>query len=146
MILLNAPVYIVTTDGEIYKKYGTYRERLMQISLEGIEGSERIKRIMAMMRENPPKSVAGLKLMNYNDYLTGVRKNVVTDEKKKLASLPSDVLVYELENDTWFAARPSGTEPKIKFYLGTKSTSITAAEAILDDMESYVRSVIDQVK
>ena len=131
---------------EIYKKYGTYRERLMQISLEGIEGSERIKRIMAMMRENPPKSVAGLKLMNYNDYLTGVRKNVVTDEKKKLASLPSDVLVYELENDTWFAARPSGTEPKIKFYLGTKSTSITAAEAILDDMESYVRSVIDQVK
>lgn len=131
---------------EIYKKYGTYRERLMQISLEGIEGSERIKRIMAKMRLNPPQSVAGINLISYTDHLTGLRKSIITDEESRIDMIPSNVLTYELENDTWFAARPSGTEPKIKFYLGTKSTGIAAAEAVLDDMESYIRSIIDSVE
>ena len=131
---------------EIYKKYGTYRERLIQISLEGIEGSERIKRIMAQMRNNPPQTVAGIALEKYTDHLTGVSKNVITGQQSKIDMIPSDVLVYELENETWFAARPSGTEPKIKFYLGTKSSSIKAAEAALDDLESYISSVIDSVK
>ena len=131
---------------EIYKKYGTYRERLIQISLEGIEGSERIKRIMAQMRNNPPETVAGIALEKYNDHLTGVSKNVITGQQTRIDMIPSDVLVYELENETWFAARPSGTEPKIKFYLGTKSSSINAAEAALDDLESYIRLVIDSVK
>ncbi len=131
---------------EIYKKYGTYRERLIQISLEGIEGSERIKRIMAQMRNNPPQTVAGIALEKYTDHLTGVSKNVITGQQTSIDMIPSDVLVYELENDTWFAARPSGTEPKIKFYLGTKSSSVNAAEAALDDLERYIRSVIDSVE
>ncbi|MFA7637048.1 MAG: phospho-sugar mutase [Monoglobales bacterium] len=131
---------------EIYKKYGTYRERLIQISLEGIEGSKRIQRIMAQMRNNPPETVAGIALEKYTDHLTGVRKNVITDRQTRIDMIPSDVLVYELENGSWFAARPSGTEPKIKFYLGTKSSSINAGEAALDDLEAYIRSVIDSVE
>ena len=130
---------------EIYKKYGTYRERLIQIELEGIEGGEKIKRLMAQMRNNPPKTVAGIALESYTDHLRGVCKNIASGEERRIDMIPSDVLVYQLENDTWFAARPSGTEPKIKFYLGTKSSSITAAEAVLDDIESYIRSVIDSV-
>lgn len=130
---------------EIYNKYGTYRERLIQISLEGIEGGEKIKKMMAQMRNNPPKTVAGIVLESYTDHLAGVKKNVISGEQTKIDMIPSDVLVYQLENDTWFAARPSGTEPKIKFYLGTKSSSITAAEAVLDDVENYIRSIIDSV-
>lgn len=128
---------------EIYKKFGTFRERLIQISLEGIEGADRIKRIMLQLRNNPPEKVAGIALEKYTDYKTGVIKNVVTGAEDKVNDIPSDVLTYELENGSWFAARPSGTEPKIKFYLGTKSSSIAAAEASLDDLESYIRGVID---
>ena len=131
---------------EIYKKYGTYRERLMQISLEGIEGSEKIKKIMAKMRTNPPEKVAGIALEEYTDHLTGIKKNVISNQQTNTNMIPSDVLVYRLENDSYFAARPSGTEPKIKFYLGTKSSSITAAEAALDDLEAYINSVIDSVE
>ena len=131
---------------EIYKKFGTFRERLIQISLEGIEGGERIKRIMMQFRNNPPKTVAGIALEKYTEYKTGEIKNVITGMVDKVNEIPSDVLIYEFENSSWFAARPSGTEPKIKFYLGTKSSSITAAEAALDDLEAYIRGVMDSVE
>ena len=98
------------------------------------------------MRNNPPKTVAGVTLEKYTDHLSGVEKNVITGRQEKIDMIPSDVLVYQLENESWFAARPSGTEPKIKFYIGTKSSSIEAAEAALDGIEAFIRSVIDSAE
>ncbi len=103
---------------EIYEKYGTYRERLMQISLEGIEGTEKIKKIMAHIRNNQISNIAGIDVVCRKDFLLQTKTFVGSGETEPIDMIKSNVLIYELENDTWLAARPSGTEPKIKFYLG----------------------------
>lgn len=107
----------------IYKKYGYYKEGQTALIFKGIEGAEKIKSMMAYLRENPPKELAGLKVLSFRDYLT----NVVIDYKNNKTSetgLPkSNVLYFELENSSWCCVRPSGTEPKIKFYYGVCTDS-----------------------
>lgn len=128
---------------ELYRKYGTYRERLLSLTLEGADGLEKISRIMTNIRANPPKQVAGLEVVKVADY----DKNTVTDLRTGAVTetgLPkSNVLVFDLQQDTWVAMRPSGTEPKIKFYFGTKAENVEVAEARLGQMELEMKQIIE---
>lgn len=112
---------------KIYEKYGFYKEDMHTITLKGIDGAEQIASMMESIRNNPPKSVGGLKVLSFRDY----DKGSVLDMESMTTSgtgLPkSNVLYFDLENDSWCCVRPSGTEPKIKFYMGVRGTSLEDA-------------------
>lgn len=122
----------------IYEKYGYYKEGLKQITLEGIDGVEKIKEIIDNLRNNPPKKFGKYKVEKIRDY----EKETIFDcNTKQVTStnLPkSNVLYYELEEDAWIAVRPSGTEPKIKYYIGVKGSSLQNAEEILKEIEREI--------
>lgn len=104
----------------IYQKYGYYKEDLFTQTLKGMEGKAKIEAMMKAYRSEPPKKAGAYKVLYMNDYQAGIRKNVATGETEKLTLPASDVLYFELEDDGWFCVRPSGTEPKIKYYIGVK--------------------------
>lgn len=104
----------------MYKKYGYFKESLETISLPGSEGAAKITEIMNGLRACPPENIGGEKVLAARDYLSGERFDTVTGKKEKLTLPKSNVLYYELEEAGWCCARPSGTEPKIKFYFGVK--------------------------
>ena len=93
---------------------------------------------MAGIRSNPPKDIAGLKVKAINDYLSRERTDLETGEKTDITLPVSNVLLFELEGGAWLAARPSGTEPKIKFYIGTNEKTIDAAEKKIDEVIDFV--------
>lgn len=106
----------------IYKKYGYFAEDLKSITLAGVDGAKKIAQIVEKLRKNPPKNLGGRKVIALRDYQKGIRKEF-NSGKEEVISLPkSNVLYFELENG-WCCVRPSGTEPKIKFYFGVKSIS-----------------------
>ena len=104
---------------ELYQKYGYYKEAVVSMAFEGIEGAAKMKEIMEQMRSNPRDSYAGLKVLEVEDYLTGYK-----DYPK------SDALRIRLENNCWVCVRPSGTEPKIKFYFGANGKTAAQADGI----------------
>ncbi|MBQ8955985.1 MAG: phospho-sugar mutase [Lachnospiraceae bacterium] len=113
----------------IYEKYGYYREGIHTITLKGIDGAEQIKAIMEKIRTNPPKAFGDLKVNRFVDY----------DKGPEVTGLPySDVLYFDLENDSWCCVRPSGTEPKIKFYMGVKGTSLEDSDKKLEALKEAV--------
>ena len=123
---------------DLYDKYGTYRERTLALTFMGIEGAEKIKNVMADIRSNPPKDIAGLKVKAISDYLSRERTDLETGKKTDITLPVSNVLLFELEGGAWLAARPSGTEPKIKFYIGTNEKTIDAAEKKIDEVIDFV--------
>ena len=130
---------------EMYKKYGYYKEKQMSITLKGIEGAEEIKKMMENMRNNPPKELAGLKVKSFGDY----SKQEIIDENgnKTSTGLPkSNVLYFDLENNTWICVRPSGTEPKIKFYMGVCGNSMEDADNELNALENAVKEMSEEAK
>ena len=120
----------------IYNKYGFYREETTQVTLEGIDGAEKIKEIMENQRVNPLKEIAGLRVKRIRDYETSEIKDLETDDIVKMNIPKSNVLYYELENDAWICVRPSGTEPKIKYYIGVKENSIEEADRKIEEIKS----------
>ena len=126
----------------IYEKYGYYKEGMHTITLKGIEGAEQIKAIMEKLRQNPPTSFGELAVINLKDYETHVVTNLKTGEKSETGLPTSNVLYFELENDSWCCARPSGTEPKIKFYMGIKGTSLSDAEDRLKALTDAVVALL----
>lgn len=124
----------------IYEKYGYYKEDLTGIELKGADGSQKIKTLMTSLRSNVPQDIGGLKVLAVKDYLSSVRR-CVSSGTQSLLSLPkSDVLYFELENNGWCCARPSGTEPKIKFYFGVKGKDdVGANEKLLKVKEDLLR-------
>ena len=123
----------------IYKKYGYYRENNFSIVLKGIEGAEQIKKIMDKMRNNSPKEIADLKVLSVGDYQRQIIHSNITGEEKCTNLPKSNVLYYELENNAWCCIRPSGTEPKIKFYIGVCTNSIEEANIELKKIEDDMR-------
>ena len=113
----------------IYEKYGYYRETLATITLKGIEGQEKIKAIMEKLRNNPTSQVGKFKVEEIRDYKLKVTHNLITGEKGTTDLPESNVLYYALENDAWCCVRPSGTEPKIKFYMGVKKNTMESANS-----------------
>ena len=122
----------------LYEKYGTYRERTIALTFEGIEGADKIKAVTAGIRNNPPKEIVGMKVISLSDYSLGKKVIIATGEEEKITLPKSDVLLFEMENGAWLAVRPSGTEPKIKFYIGVNEDSIIKAENKIDDVVEFV--------
>lgn len=115
----------------LYKKYGYYKEAVVSMAFEGIEGAAKMKEIMAQMRENPKESYAGLKVIAVEDYLKGFK-----DYPK------SDALRIRLENNCWVCVRPSGTEPKIKFYFGANGKTAEEAEKLTQALKEEMTAGI----
>ena len=108
---------------DMYEKYGYYVDDIKTVTLKGVEGSKKIGHIMNILRANVPEQVAGYKTKVVRDYRLEYIRNIETGEVKPTGFPNANVLYYELENDAWLAVRPSGTEPKIKFYYGIKGSS-----------------------
>lgn len=123
---------------KLYEKYGTYRERTIALTFEGIEGAEKIKAVTAGVRSNPPAEIVGMKVLALSDYKEKIRTDLVTGEKTEITLPASDVLLFEMENGAWLAVRPSGTEPKIKFYIGVNEADIDSAENKIDSVVDFV--------
>lgn len=112
----------------MYEDYGYYREEQYAITLKGIEGSKQIEAIMEKLRTNPPKEFGAWKVEQFRDYGNDVVEDYVTGEKRSTGLPKSNVLYFQLDNDAWCCARPSGTEPKLKFYMGVKGESLEDAK------------------
>ncbi len=113
---------------DMYEKYGYYVDDIKTVTLKGVEGSKKIGHIMNILRANVPEQVAGYKTKVVRDYRLEYIRNIETGEVKPTGFPNANVLYYELENDAWLAVRPSGTEPKIKFYYGVKGSSYDEAQ------------------
>ena len=125
----------------MYEKYGYFKEGLETITLKGMDGAQQIQHMMAEAREHLPKQIGDAKVLAVRDYKTDVRYDM-TDGSKSATGLPtSNVLYYELEDHSWCCVRPSGTEPKIKFYFGVKGTSLSDANAKLDGLQKAMMAL-----
>lgn len=120
---------------DMYEKYGYYKEGLAALTLKGVEGAEKIRCMMSGMRQNPPKELGGMKVLAVRDYKEDTRKDMVTGETAATGLPNSNVLYYELEDHAWCCVRPSGTEPKIKFYFGVKGSSLEEAQEKLETLK-----------
>ncbi len=119
---------------EIYEKYGYFREGLHTVTLKGVDGAQQIQAIMNNLRENPVKEIGPYKVLRMRDYKKDEVLDMQTGATGKTGLPSSNVLYYELNDDAWCCARPSGTEPKIKFYMGVKGSSIADADALLEKL------------
>ncbi|MCY8007756.1 phospho-sugar mutase [Bacillus haynesii] len=130
---------------ELYKSFGFYREGLKSLTLKGKEGAEQIAAILSTFREQPPLSFAGKDVVSAEDYLTG-KRTLLKENKTETIDLPtSNVLKYFLEDGSWFCLRPSGTEPKVKFYFAVKGRTNEDSEALLHQLTDEVMKKIDDI-
>lgn len=113
---------------EMYDQYGYYKDNIKSITLKGIEGLQKIQEIMDTLRKNPPAEFAGHKVVSARDYKKDTITDLATGEVKPTGLPNSNVLYYDLTDDAWVCVRPSGTEPKVKFYYGVKGTSLEDAD------------------
>ena len=123
----------------IYEKYGYYKELTISVTKEGASGAEEIKKMMEDMRNNPPKMLGKYKVLSVRDYKLDVIKDNITGKETKTGLPNSNVLYYELENDAWCCVRPSGTEPKIKFYIGVKANTEEEAKKDLEELAKVMK-------
>ena len=128
---------------ELYNKYGFYKEGVKSVTLKGVDGAEQIQKIMEYLRNNVPSDFAGNKVIWAKDYKTGVFKNLLTGETEASTLPKSNVLYYNLDDRAWLCVRPSGTEPKIKFYMGVKADSL---EKAVEKTDALVASVDELLK
>ena len=125
---------------DMYEKYGYYKEDLYTITMKGKEGSEQIAAIMENLRANPPKEFGAWKVLAMRDYTKDERIDIATGEKSSTGLPYSNVLYFELSDDAWCCARPSGTEPKIKFYMGVKGESLEDAKTKVAELTDALKS------
>lgn len=124
----------------IYNKYGYYKEDLFTMTFKGADGAKKMQDMMDAYRKNTPKQVGAYKVLRLRDYKNDVITDLATGETT-LTGLPkSNVLYFELANDAWFCVRPSGTEPKIKFYAGIKGTSLEDSAKKLDELMEAIKN------
>lgn len=125
---------------QMYERYGYYKEGQIPVTLEGADGAAKIQEMMKTMRNNPPETIGKYKVLKIMDCSAGTEKDILTGEEVKIDLPKSNVLRYSLENDCWCAVRPSGTEPKIKFYMGVRGDSLEGAEKDLADLTEAMRA------
>ncbi len=127
---------------ELFETYGYYREDLCTVTLKGQEGAKQIAAMMEHIRNDVPKSIGGLTVVQFRDYRENA-KIVMADGRKETTGLPkSDVLYFELEDNAWCCIRPSGTEPKIKFYMGVKGSDEEEAAGKLKFLTEAVKNLV----
>ena len=127
---------------EMYKKYGYYREAQVSIVMEGADGAEKIKQIMENLRNNPVNKIGEFEVLKIKDCLAHTIKDLKTGDVSPWDLPKSNVLYYEMANDFWCAVRPSGTEPKIKFYMGVKGESLEEAEKLLEKLTNAMKELV----
>lgn len=128
---------------KLFDKYGYYKEALHTVTLKGIEGAEKIQSIMNCVRNNPPSNIGDYKVNAFYDYSKDVRIDNVTGTTGKTGLPNSNVLYFEMENDTWCCVRPSGTEPKIKLYMGVKGSSQDEADTKMESFKAAVLRLLE---
>ena len=127
---------------EMYESYGYFKEDLYTITLKGIDGSKQIAEIMDKLRSNPPKNFGDLEVVSMRDYQCDKIVNLETKEETTTGLPKSNVLYFDLTNDSWCCARPSGTEPKIKFYMGVKGSGLKDAEEKNAKLTADLKAVV----
>ncbi len=135
---------------QIFKEYGYYQEGLESLTLKGKEGAEHINQLLTSFRANPPQQIAGKKVVTLEDYSTGERHHILDDLNEPITLPKSNVLKFYLEDGSWFCLRPSGTEPKVKFYFGvvgtTESESSESLQQIKADLMNRVHESLNQLQ
>ena len=131
---------------EMYEQFGYYKDAIQSVTMKGIEGLQKIQEIMNSLRQNPPTEFAGHKVTAVRDYKADTITDVATGAVKPTGLPNSNVLYYELTDDAWVCVRPSGTEPKVKFYYGVKGTSLADADEKSDIMGKAVLEMVDSMK
>ncbi len=127
---------------DIYQKYGYYKETQVSIVMEGAEGAQKIKDMMTNMRNTPIEKIGDYKVLTFKDIEKDIVKNMQTGEITTTGLPKSNVLYYELENNSWCCVRPSGTEPKIKLYMGVKGTSDEDASEKLESLKNAMTQIV----
>ncbi len=152
MALCEAAAYYKTKDMTLwdamiamYDRYGYYKDDIKSITLKGIEGLAKIQEILETLRKNPPTEIAGYKVLKARDYKADTIKDMETGEVTGTGLPSSNVLYYDLSDDAWLCVRPSGTEPKVKFYYGVKGTSLADADEKSASMGKEVLAMIDEI-
>jgi len=136
-------ITLVDQMENIYKKYGYFEDEQISVTLKGSEGAIKIKNMMENLRINPLKQIENNKVTKVKDILTSEETIILTGEVNKVNLSKSNVLYYEFEDESWCAVRPSGTEPKIKFYIGTKGNTKEEAKAKMEEMKKGINALID---
>ena len=133
---------------QLYVNHGFYKERLISLTKKGIEGAEEIKQMMVDARENPLKEVNGSKVIRIEDYKLSVAKNLISGKEESIDIPKSNVLIYYTEDGSKIALRPSGTEPKIKFYFSVNTTLKNASEfkKTESELEHRIDAIIKDMK
>lgn len=152
MALCEAAAYYKTKDMtlwdamiSLYERYGYYKDDIKSITLKGIEGLAKIQEILETLRKNPPTEIAGLKVLKARDYKADTIKDMQTGEVTKTGLPNSNVLYYDLADGAWVCVRPSGTEPKVKFYYGIKGVSLADADEKSEKMGNEILAMIDAI-
>ena len=130
---------------DLYERYGYYQDHVESITLKGIEGLEKIQEIMNTLREDTPKEIGGYQVVSARDYKTDAIKDMATGSVTPTGLPSSNVLYYDLEGDAWVCVRPSGTEPKVKFYYGVKGSSLADADEKSEKLGKEVLAMIDKM-
>ena len=125
----------------IYEKYGYYKEAIISITKEGASGAEEIKNIMERIRNNTPSEIGKYKVLKFRDYKKDIIKDMTTGETTSTGLPNSNVLYFDFDNDAWCCVRPSGTEPKIKFYVGIKEDSMEKAQESLEEIKKEIEKM-----
>ena len=130
---------------DMYDKYGYYKDDIQSITLKGIEGLQKIQEILETLRKNPPTEVGGYQVVKARDYQAETIKDIATGEVTGTGLPKSNVLYYDLTDDAWLCVRPSGTEPKVKFYYGIKGSSLEDADKKSEKLGEEVLSMINKM-
>ena len=130
---------------DMYEKYGYYKDDIQSITLKGIEGLAKIQEILETLRNEPPVEIAGYKVLKARDYKADTIKDIATGEVTTTGLPSSNVLYYDLSDDAWLCVRPSGTEPKVKFYYGVKGASLEDVDSKSAAFGKEVLAMIDKM-
>lgn len=130
---------------DMYEKYGYYKDDIQSVTLKGIEGLAKIQEILETLRKEPPVQIGGYKVISARDYKADTIKNLATGEVTTTGLPSSNVLYYDLNDDAWLCVRPSGTEPKVKFYYGVKGTSLADAEKKAAALGEEVLAIVNKM-
>ena len=129
----------------LYEELGYYKDGIFSLTMKGLDGKEKIGRIMDTLRKNPPKTIGAYTVEASRDYLQDVVCDNRTGEKKETGLPKSNVLYYDLNENSWCCVRPSGTEPKIKIYYGVKGTSMEDADAKMAAIEKALKELVESI-
>ena len=127
---------------DMYEEFGYYKDAIQAVTMKGIEGLAKIQEIMSDLRKNPPKEINGHKVLSFRDYQADTITDLATGEVKPTGLPKSNVLYFDMEDNVWMCVRPSGTEPKIKFYYGVVGTSLEDADKKSEQMAKAVDDLI----